>query len=300
VWTGTPAYLSPEQARPEVRLIGPQSDQFSLATILYDMLTPKRQQGFRAFAHPGDGPPQILRRILTEDPLPLAVPEAPEVWTALERAFRRSRQQRFPTIHEFVRQIGLPGSSGQHRTLRSARTEHPTLRMVQRSVSPVRQLPVPRPVRLRLPLILLLTGLGATTAGALIAILAVFLRVVPPPTGDLGPPVTRLVTPADMARPPEPARQQPQQEQPPQMPLVRPPPRPPPSRKPIFKPDPGSVIRGEILMCFGGNVPRGIRLKRLPGGSIGVDRPVPGLNEDILDCLQGRRLPASIPELHIQ
>lgn len=39
---GTPSYMSPEQARGDVQLIGPSSDVFGLGTILFEILTGKR------------------------------------------------------------------------------------------------------------------------------------------------------------------------------------------------------------------------------------------------------------------
>lgn len=59
---GTPAYLSPEQARGDLRAIGPLSDQYSLGVVLYELLTGQV---------PFDGPPHlVVRKVIDEQPEP--------------------------------------------------------------------------------------------------------------------------------------------------------------------------------------------------------------------------------------
>jgi serine/threonine protein kinase len=96
---GTPAYMSPEQARGD-RNIGPLSDQYSLGVVFYELLT--RQVPFA-------GPPhEVIAKLLSVD----AVPEAPafaEVPQELKGICLRMTaidpKQRYASAWEVVTQI---------------------------------------------------------------------------------------------------------------------------------------------------------------------------------------------------
>ncbi len=62
---GTPCYMAPEQARGEVRTIGPPADVYALGAILYEALTGKPP-------HLSDSWTQALHRLQTDDPTPPA------------------------------------------------------------------------------------------------------------------------------------------------------------------------------------------------------------------------------------
>ena len=108
---GTPAYMSPEQATAD--RIDARSDQYSLATILYEML---------AGEPPFSGPTAqaIVARRLAEPARPLhpvrsTVPEAVE--RAVLRALERVPADRFPDLGTFIAALRGTASSGVPRLL---------------------------------------------------------------------------------------------------------------------------------------------------------------------------------------
>jgi len=102
---GTPSYMSPEQARGMVRQLDHRSDQFSLAVILYELLS-----GRNPFCpSPEAEPLAILAHVVSSEPAPLPFPT---VWPALQRALRKNPQDRFPSIYAFVEALGARKAFG--------------------------------------------------------------------------------------------------------------------------------------------------------------------------------------------
>lgn len=98
---GTPAYMSPEQAAGEVHRIGPASDIYSLAIIVYRMLSGR-------LPFESDFIPQLLVKQVDEPPAPISrylsgFPD--EVWRVLEKALAKKPEERFPSAGEFVRAL---------------------------------------------------------------------------------------------------------------------------------------------------------------------------------------------------
>jgi serine/threonine-protein kinase len=62
---GTPSYMAPEQARGDIRMVGPLSDLYALGSILYELLTGRPP--FR-----GANPMDTVTRVTRDDPVPPA------------------------------------------------------------------------------------------------------------------------------------------------------------------------------------------------------------------------------------
>jgi eukaryotic-like serine/threonine-protein kinase len=98
---GTPQYMAPEQAIGSADSVGPESDQFSLGAIVYEML---------AGRHPFQGEvlSTVLYRIVHEPAAPLAsvAPDVPPyVAAAIDRALAKDRQARFPSVKVFLQAL---------------------------------------------------------------------------------------------------------------------------------------------------------------------------------------------------
>jgi Tol biopolymer transport system component len=94
---GTVAYMSPEQARGDASLT-PQSDQFSLGLVLYELCA-----GKRAFSRPTKA--ETMTAIIREDPepLPASVP-APLRWT-IERLLAKDPVDRYDSTRDLYREL---------------------------------------------------------------------------------------------------------------------------------------------------------------------------------------------------
>jgi len=94
---GTIAYMSPEQARGESNLT-PQSDQFSLGLVLYELASRKR--AFRR-----NTTAEIMTAIIREDaePLPASVP-APFRWI-VERLLHKDPADRYDSTRDLYREL---------------------------------------------------------------------------------------------------------------------------------------------------------------------------------------------------
>src|SRR4051794_12372457 len=109
---GTPQYMAPEQAEGKTDELDAASDQFSLAAIVYEMLT-----GRKAFA--GETLASVAYQIVHARPLPVRSvrPELPvEIENVVSRALAKNRKDRFPSVSEFAVHLRwtatLPASEG--------------------------------------------------------------------------------------------------------------------------------------------------------------------------------------------
>jgi serine/threonine protein kinase len=97
---GTPAYMSPEQARGDSKHVDGRSDVYSLGVVLYQMLT-----GLLPF--PGDNLVDFVKA-LNDDPVPPRHlnPHVPhELETVCLRALNRKPKRRYPTAGAFAEDL---------------------------------------------------------------------------------------------------------------------------------------------------------------------------------------------------
>ena len=103
---GTPQYMSPEQATAE-REIDARSDQYSLACVLYEMLTGEPP-------HTGSSTHAVIAKIVTDRPTPvrhLRETVSPELSAAVHKALAKLPADRFGSSAEFASALSKPAST---------------------------------------------------------------------------------------------------------------------------------------------------------------------------------------------
>ena len=99
---GTPAYMSPEQARGRVREVDPRTDVWGLGATLYDLLA-----GRPPFVK--DDVPGLLRAVVEDDPRPIRA-SAPAIPRDLEcvalKCLEKERERRYASARELADDLG--------------------------------------------------------------------------------------------------------------------------------------------------------------------------------------------------
>ncbi len=114
--TGTPAYMSPEQA--EGNPVDARSDIFSFGTVLYEMLA-----GHRAFS--GNSASSTMGAIIHKNPDPLNAP--PALQAIVEKCLSKSPEDRFQTATELRGALEAASTGGYSTAVRPRKRLTPAL-----------------------------------------------------------------------------------------------------------------------------------------------------------------------------
>ena len=98
---GTPSYMSPEQARGDIKELGPASDQYSLGAILYELLTG------RPPLNAAKAVETVLQVINSEPVAPSQLqPKLPaDIETICLKALQKDRSRRYASCREFAEDL---------------------------------------------------------------------------------------------------------------------------------------------------------------------------------------------------
>ena len=91
---GTPDYMSPEQVRGKV--VDERSDIFSLGAVFYQVLSGRKPFAAKAL-------PEVMRKVLTDDPAPLTHADAPpSLARVVTRALQKDPLKRYQKVKELL------------------------------------------------------------------------------------------------------------------------------------------------------------------------------------------------------
>jgi len=106
---GTPAYMSPEQARGQISAVDQRSDVWSLGAMLYEILT-----GIPPYM--GPTPSNVIEKVIRTPPKPVRElsPDAPADLVAVtEKALQRDPTQRYQSAWELAEEISAYMTGGR-------------------------------------------------------------------------------------------------------------------------------------------------------------------------------------------